>query len=296
LARHDDRALAQGRFARILAMHPDHIEALLWLAALEQDPRQSVSYLNRVLQVSPGEPRAIAGLRWARQRLRARSAPPPPAPARTPMPLLDRFLLAGIIVVSIAACVLWALVLWDAPAAVRAAYQPSPTGAPATVATPTASLTPTPAPTYTVAVTYPVTAPLVTPAATPTLPAEAALTTPDAGKQIVIDLSEQRLTAYEGDELLLSALVSTGISWYPTPPGEYEIISKVRRQVMSGPGYRVPNVEWVSYFFKSYAIHGTYWHDNFGQPMSHGCINMTNDDAQWLYGWAPLGTPVIVRP
>jgi lipoprotein-anchoring transpeptidase ErfK/SrfK len=121
------------------------------------------------------------------------------------------------------------------------------------------------------------------------------LTTPLGAKRIVIDLSEQRLMAYEGEELLLNALVSTGVAWYPTPPGEYRIIRRVRSQVMSGPGYYLPNVQFVSYFYRGYAMHGTYWHTNFGHPMSHGCVNLTNEDAQWIWGWAPKGTPVTVR-
>jgi lipoprotein-anchoring transpeptidase ErfK/SrfK len=115
-------------------------------------------------------------------------------------------------------------------------------------------------------------------------------------KRIELDLSEQRLSAFEGDTVLLTAPVSTGTTRYPTPAGEYTIIRKVRSQVMSGPGYYLPNVEWVSYFLAGYAIHGTYWHSNFGHPMSHGCVNMTNHDAQWIYNWAPKGTPVFVFP
>ncbi len=61
---------------------------------------------------------------------------------------------------------------------------------------------------------------------------------------------------------------------------------KVRAQTMSGPGYYLPNVEWVQYFYEEYAFHGTYWHNKFGQPMSHGCVNMTNEDARWLFDWA----------
>ena len=49
------------------------------------------------------------------------------------------------------------------------------------------------------------------------------------------------------------------------------------------------------FFYRGYAIHGTYWHDSFGHPMSHGCVNLTEADAAWLYHWAPLGTPVVVR-
>ena len=111
-----------------------------------------------------------------------------------------------------------------------------------------------------------------------------------------LDLSEQRLTAYEGETEVLTALVSTGVRRYPTPPGEYKILYKVRIQPMSGPGYYVPNVEWVSYFLDGYAIHGTYWHNNFGHPMSHGCVNLRNEDAKWVYEWAPLGTPLSVYP
>ena len=64
---------------------------------------------------------------------------------------------------------------------------------------------------------------------------------------------------------------------------------------MSGPGYRLPNVQWVQYFVGANALHGTYWHHNFGHPMSHGCVNLTNKDARFLYNWAPYGTPVVVH-
>jgi len=114
-------------------------------------------------------------------------------------------------------------------------------------------------------------------------------------KWIDIDLSEQRIRAYEGSAEVFTALVSTGIAIYPTPKGSFEIERKIRRQVMSGPGYYLPNVEFVSYFHKGYAIHGTYWHNNFGHTMSHGCVNLTIDDARWMYEWAPIGTPVKVH-
>jgi len=115
-------------------------------------------------------------------------------------------------------------------------------------------------------------------------------------KRIQLDLSEQTLTAYEGDTVVLTALVSTGVQRHPTPVGEYKILRKVRIQAMSGPDYYVPNVEFVSYFLDGYSIHGTYWHDNFGHPMSHGCVNMRTEDAKWIYEWAPLGTSVSVFP
>jgi lipoprotein-anchoring transpeptidase ErfK/SrfK len=61
--------------------------------------------------------------------------------------------------------------------------------------------------------------------------------------------------------------------------------------------HHVPDVPWVLYFTNSgHALHGTYWHNNFGTPMSHGCINLPLDVAAWLYDWAPVGTPVLVVP
>jgi lipoprotein-anchoring transpeptidase ErfK/SrfK len=62
-----------------------------------------------------------------------------------------------------------------------------------------------------------------------------------------------------------------------------------------GYNYDLKDVPYVMYFFEDYAIHGAYWHNNFGTPMSHGCVNMNVPDAEWLYNWAPLGTLVSVH-
>ena len=64
---------------------------------------------------------------------------------------------------------------------------------------------------------------------------------------------------------------------------------------MTGPGYNLPNVPWTMYFYGGYAIHGAYWHNNFGQRMSHGCVNMKPNEAKWLFNWTPKGTLVVVR-
>lgn len=82
------------------------------------------------------------------------------------------------------------------------------------------------------------------------------------------------------------ALISTGTRWTPTVTGRYHIYMKVRSQAMSGPGYYLPNVPYVMFFYKAYSLHGTYWHNNFGQPMSHGCVNLRTEDAKWLYEWS----------
>lgn len=115
------------------------------------------------------------------------------------------------------------------------------------------------------------------------------------GKQIIVDLSDSRIYAYENGNMVFTALGSMGLPATPTVQGDFTVQREVRSQTMSGPGYWLPNVEWVLYFYRGYAIHGTYWHSNFGQPMSHGCVNLTNEDARWFYEWATIGTPVRVQ-
>lgn len=115
------------------------------------------------------------------------------------------------------------------------------------------------------------------------------------GREIVVVLSTQMVYAYEDGELRHSALSSTGLPATPTVQGDFKVWNKTRSQTMSGPGYYLENVEWVMYFYQGYGLHGTWWHNNFGQPMSHGCVNLTNEDAKWFYDFASVGTPVHVR-
>jgi LysM repeat protein len=114
------------------------------------------------------------------------------------------------------------------------------------------------------------------------------------GKQIVVVLSQQAVYAFENGQLLKSFVVSTGMPATPTVQGDYTIYVKYDSQRMVGPGYDLPGVPWVMYFYQGYGLHGTYWHNNFGQTMSHGCVNMRTDEALWLYQWAPVGTAVRV--
>lgn len=114
-----------------------------------------------------------------------------------------------------------------------------------------------------------------------------------AGRWIDIDLSDQRLTAYEGNKSVFSALISGGLPRTPTVTGKFRVYSKLVSTRMSGPGYDLPGVPYTMYFYKGYAIHGTYWHNNFGHPMSHGCVNMRTQDAAWLFNWASVGTLVV---
>jgi lipoprotein-anchoring transpeptidase ErfK/SrfK len=112
---------------------------------------------------------------------------------------------------------------------------------------------------------------------------------------IDVDLSQQRVYAYEGDTIVNSFLVSTGTWQTPTVTGSYKVWIKLRSTSMTGPGYYLPNVPYVMYFYKGYGLHGTYWHNNFGTPMSHGCVNLTIPDAAWLYDFSAVGTVVNVH-
>lgn len=117
-------------------------------------------------------------------------------------------------------------------------------------------------------------------------------------KRILVDLSSQRLYAYEGNKLVYSFLISSG-KWKPTPTGTFEIWIKLRYTRMTGGDpaigtyYDLPNVPFVMFFYNNeipksmgYSLHGTYWHNNFGHPMSHGCVNMRISDVEKLYYWA----------
>ena len=136
--------------------------------------------------------------------------------------------------------------------------------------------------------------------------AVAALAAPATGvakaqKTIVISISHQMLWAYRGDQVVLSSSVSTGRAGFDTPVGSFAVLTKLPSQTMEGviggEYYNVPDVPWVLYFTNSgQALHGTYWHSNFGTPMSHGCVNLPLDVAAWLHDWAPLGTRVLIGP
>ena len=115
---------------------------------------------------------------------------------------------------------------------------------------------------------------------------------PTDDKWISVDLNYQRAYAWEGNKLIKKFAISSGKSRTPTVTGDFRIWAKTPSQTMEGGSraagdyYNLPNVQWVQYFYQDYSFHGAYWHNNFGVPMSHGCVNMTNADAKWLYEWA----------
>lgn len=117
----------------------------------------------------------------------------------------------------------------------------------------------------------------------------------DDVRWINVDLSEQRLTAYEGNTPVRTTLVSTGLPRTPTLVGQYRIYIKLLKTDMRGPGYHIRNVPFTMYYDRGYGIHGAYWHSNFGQRMSAGCINLPVEEAEWLFHWASVGTLVNIH-
>ena len=119
-------------------------------------------------------------------------------------------------------------------------------------------------------------------------------------KWIEVDLSSQKLYMREGDNSVGEFLVSTG-KWAPTPSGEFRIWTKLRYTRMSGGSqalgtyYNLPNVPYTMYYDRGYGIHGAYWHNNFGNTMSHGCTNMRPEEAGIVFAWANVGTRVVVH-
>lgn len=302
------RAMARRYFVRVLGIDPAHEEALLWLAGLADDPRESIAYLQKILEQNPDHERAKAGLQWAESRLQRaqRQAPPPvrrAAPAKPSVAKRERkprsndlrnlgcgaLLAAALLGVS-----LGVLALTDKGYAqdLRAILLP-PT------LTPTATSTPTATPTATATATQtPTPTPTNTPTPSPTPTATASPTpipptpTPEPGeKWIDVNLSTQVLVAYEGEVEVFRASVSTGSPSTPTVKGQWRIFHKLLSQTMTGPGYVQPDVPYVMYFYGAYSIHGAYWHNDFGRARSHGCVNLRVPDARWLFEWTDPPLP-----
>jgi lipoprotein-anchoring transpeptidase ErfK/SrfK len=124
-----------------------------------------------------------------------------------------------------------------------------------------------------------------------------------AAKWLEVDLTNKRMYAYQQTDLVKTFLVSAGAPATPTVVGTFAIYSKYARQTMSGANadgshYVQPNVPWINYFYRDYAIHGNYWRPNsyFGNiNSSHGCVGVTPGDGAWVFNWASVGTPVVVH-
>jgi len=312
-------------FAAFLA--PDLEEPWLLLAAVAS-PRASLEYLKRALQINPESQVARQGFDWAihRQNQESSSGSTQPVKISRPAPAAHRnvpeeslvrprrpifawVIALAIIVLAGSAWVgtpLMRRVLASgrpaSPRACAALDRPTrtPTNTPTSTPTPTPTNTPTPTPTPT---STPTSTPTNTPTNTPTpeptaTPEPDEIAIPDVGEDerwIDIDLTNQRAYAMVGDQMANAFIVSTGTWAHPTVTGQFNIYVKYRYADMSGPGYYLPDVPYVMYFYDGYGLHGTYWHNNFGTPMSHGCVNFTIDDAGWVYNFSSIGTLVNVH-
>jgi lipoprotein-anchoring transpeptidase ErfK/SrfK len=118
----------------------------------------------------------------------------------------------------------------------------------------------------------------------------------ESGKRwIEVNLSMQRLLVWEGNKLVAIAPISSGKTSTPTLPGIFKIETKRLRDRMRGVDYDIANVPHAMYYDRGYAIHGAPWHNRFGTPISHGCINLPVDTAKWLFEWTNLGTSVFIH-
>ena len=321
-------------WARIAAsINPDIEEPWLWLAAVSS-PRASIEYLEKVLSINPNSQRAKQGMHWAIKRLRAQPKPQrlTQAPALSPKqstitthPASVRrqkrlgfhswMLTLGILFVITTALVSPATgsvinAFFSGPEVsmasqnglAKASNTPTPTDTPTITPSPTPTNTPTSTPTETPTSTAtdtpsPTLTPLPTDTPYPTdVPEEYVPPSHSGGDRwIDVDLSAQMVYAFEGDQIVASFLVSTGTWLHPTITGQFHIYVKYVYADMAGPGYYLPNVPYVMYFYSGYGLHGTYWHNNFGTPMSHGCINLSIPDSEWLFNWADVGTLVNIH-
>jgi len=155
--------------------------------------------------------------------------------------------------------------------------------------TPTPTYTPTPSPTWQATFRAPQEGEL----------AERPLNISINEKWIDVNLTTQTLIAYEGNFPVFETLISSGLAQHATVTGQFRVWLRFEAQTMDGSrlgyDYYLENVPYVMYFFEDYAIHGTFWHNNFGNPMSHGCVNMETGDAGWIFNWSEMGTVVNVH-
>lgn len=316
---------------RAITLSPGLEDAWLVLAAVSE-PQTALRCLQQALKINPKSQRAQQGLEWVQKQLketpaprhslpRARSAPA--TPEHTLLASTRLLLPAGLILLCLMLAVVTAFAAspalarlytglstptivshrsWAQVDVEKPTYTPSPTA----TFTPTVTDTPTPTPTDTPTSTPTETAtstprpsstpvPYKSPAPTYAAPAQPGVSMPSGEHWLEVNLSQQRLYAYAGDTLVRSFVVSTGTWQTPTVTGKYRIYIKQRYDNMAGPGYYLPDVPYTMYFYKGYAIHGTYWHNNFGTPMSHGCVNLSIPDAEWVYNFSSIGTLVYVH-
>ncbi len=301
---------------RFALLFPNRHEPWLILGLLS-DPPLSIYYMKRALQLNPKSGQALAGLRRAKQTSRdSAEGKYIPIPARQPAfqsPSIRirqpkktgvyRFLPA--IFILAAGCGAFGVV-WR----VRAAENQIGAAA-ATTPTPFQPVSPTPRPTET-----PTFIPTQEPTATSTVPLLPTVTiAPDvaaslgaiqssSGESIVVSLSQQHLFAYEGDLLIYSFVVSTGQNG-GTAPGNFEILDKISDAWSEPWGFWMP--DWMGFYYPIPDMEDGFhalpvlpdgdaiWGNDLGTPVSYGCIVLGSEDAELLFQWADIGTPVSIQ-
>jgi lipoprotein-anchoring transpeptidase ErfK/SrfK len=316
--RDDDHSAARKWAGRAAKLSPQQAVPWLMLAALAK-PSAAIAYYNQALEVDPGNRLARVGLKRAAHRLSQQNENPltegftqAALDSKAEQKKLSSLTwLAGITLISILVLTLMGGMSSLRSVAVSAHLLPTEGSPPANLAVRENQLTPTPTPTFTPTPTptnTPTPTPTFTPTATPTpMSTSSAVIYPPGNLKtrpahigvdefwIEVNLSDQELLAHRGDAVVKRFSVSTGRWATPTVLGQYQVYVKLVSTHMSGPGYSLPNVPYTMYFYKGYGIHGTYWHNNFGTPMSHGCVNMVTSEAQWVFNQSVVGTWVIVH-
>ena len=312
--------LARGRKDRArrllkaaLDVDPNNIEAWLAMADAAEGRDDRLRYLARVLVLDPDNAQARNAMRETRDgssrkarrgSRRFRSLDLVPMPVRSLPRWAQIVLVVGLFALGLGGGGLIAAKgatgpFWNAflpPTLTPTVTQtPTVTLTSTLTQTPTITHTPTDTPTATATQTRTLTpTSTVTPTdtSTPTSTHTSTPTpTPTPEKWIDVNLTTQMLVAYEGDVPVMSTKISSGSADFPTIKGTYYIYLKLIKQDMSGEDYSTPDVPFVMYFHNSYSLHGAYWHNDFGRPRSHGCVNLPLPEAEWLYYWSGPHVP-----
>lgn len=317
-----------------IRQNPNDYQAWLLLGAAAPTPEKSLEYIQRAEMLEPYNPAVKKAIVWAENRLeKVQNAPPETVPDRgrhgstwlIGLIVLLMLLAGGITAVFLAYT--WSTNIQKASVSPRQIANARPTAIIALSATPPPTANPFPAAAanphpqskqiaandandapraaWTITPT-PTNTPTPTPTLVPTFlapqnskPAMRPFGVKQDEAWIDVDLSSQTLNAYEGNELVFTTRISSGTAEFPTVTGMFRVWLRLESQTMNGAllgyDYYLENVPYVMYFFEDYALHGAYWHNNFGYPMSHGCVNLSPADARWLYNWSAYGTVVNVH-
>ncbi len=323
-----DKSRARALCQDALRLNPRNYMAWLTMAAAAPSPDAAMGYVRQAERIQPDNHNVQKGLIWANKRLvtqeTAVSTPITLEKKRNKRPFVFLVILIALLGTAAFAYLRWgqdgtttvAMVVESTPISAAATIPPSsaePQTAVQKTATPHtiqpknisagsktetwATWTTTPTPTNT---------------PTPTSTWQPTFLAPQEGvsverplgigryeKWIDVDLTSQMLTAYEGDALVFQTLISSGLSPNDTVTGQFRVWLRFESQTMDGSllgyDYYLEGVPYVMYFFEGYALHGTFWHNNFGNPMSHGCVNMETGDAGWIFEWSTMGTVVNVH-